>query len=153
VHTEHLNNVRVGWVVTGWVVAVAVASLTALVLVALGVLAEPAPEEVGGAGGEGAWVLLAVVAGFLAGGLFLGFRSIDAPILHGLGMGVVSLVAWLVLNLAAALLFGGAGWPALTPTWSAAVLLLQLAAAVAGAWIGHRLALRGTVPEGVVGGG
>jgi hypothetical protein len=145
VHTEHLQNVRIGWIAAGWLVAVAVTSLVALALAALGPLRPPELAD-GAEAAMGGWVLFTVVAGFFAGGLFLGFRSIDAPILHGIGMGLASLVAWFLLNLLAGLA-GGVGWQALTPTVAAAVLLVQLGAAVAGAWTGHRLALRGQVPE------
>jgi hypothetical protein len=152
VHTEHLSNVRVGWVLTGWGVAVAVASLVVLVFVAIGVLGEPIADEMAEPA-IGVWVLLSVAAGFFAGGLFLGFRSIDAPLLHGLFMGLTSLVAWFALNVMSALLFGDAQWPGLTPAWAATVLLVQFGAAAGGAWVGHVLALRGSVPEPPVAGG
>ena len=38
---------------------------------------------------------------------------------------------------------GRAGWEGLTATLTAALLLEQMIAAVAGAWVGHRIALRG----------
>ncbi len=58
-------------------------------------------------------------------------------------MGIASLVAWLVLNVVARGTSPGVEWEALTPTLAAFVLLAQMAFAVAGAWTGYRMALRG----------
>ena len=133
--TEHLQNVHAGWVVAGWLVAAAVTSLVLIALAGLGIV---------GAGDMApGWSLLAVLAGFYVGGMFTGFRSIDAPILHGIAIGIFSLVAWLVLNVIATAFFPEASWQTLSPTASSAILLLQLAAAVGGAWTGHVIALRG----------
>lgn len=136
-HTEHLQNVRPMLVVVGWLIAVAVASLVALTLAS----ASSAPDGELGTGPAGA--ILTVAVGFFAGGFFAGFRALHAPILHGVAMGIASLVAWLVLNLVARGTSPGVEWEALTPTLAAFVLLAQMAFAVAGAWTGYRLALRG----------
>lgn len=135
-HTEHLQNVHAGWVVAGWLVAFATTSLAFLALAGLGLM--------GAAGGaETAWEVLAVAAGFFIGGLFAGFRSIDAPILHGIGIGLTTLVAWFLLNVLVPLFLPQADWQALTPAVAAGLLLVQLVAAVGGAWTGHRIAIRG----------
>ena len=134
--TEHLQNVHLGWVTAGWLIAAAVTSLVVIAYAAIGIVG---PDGSMGTG----WSLLAVLVGFYVGGMFTGFRSIDAPILHGVAIGVFSLVAWLVLNLVVTAIVAGAQWQALTPTGTAAVLLLQMAAAVAGAWTGHTIAVRG----------
>ncbi len=134
--TEHLQNVHLGWVTAGWLVSAAVTSLVVIALAGLGLLSTD-----GSASGT-AWSVLAVVIGFFVGGMFTGFRSTDAPILHGIAIGIFSLVAWLIINLIASAAFA-AGWAALTPTWTAAALLLQMAAAVAGALTGRAIELRG----------
>lgn len=131
--TEHLQNVHAGWVAAGWLIAAAVTSLVVIALAGIGIV-----HDTLGAG----WSIVAVVVGFYVGGMFTGFRSIDAPILHGIAIGIFSLVAWLILN-AVATALGGATWQALTPTATAAILLLQMAAAVAGAWTGHLIAVHG----------
>lgn len=131
--TEHLQNVHVGWVAAGWLVAAAVTSLVFIALAGVGI---EGTVSVG-------WSILAVLIGFYVGGMFTGFRSMDAPILHGVAMGIFSLVAWLLVNLLATSVFRGATWQGLSPTASAAIMLLQLAAAVGGAWTGHLIATRG----------
>lgn len=135
-HTEHLQNVHFGWVVAGWLIAAAATSLVLIVLAGLGILG---PEGLGAF-----WSIVAVALGFWTGGLFTGFRSIDAPILHGVSIGVFSLIAWFALNVAVVLFFRSpASWQGLPPALTATLLLLQMVAAVAGAWTGHRIALRG----------
>lgn len=137
-HTEHLQNVRAVWVAAGWLVAVAVTSLILIVLAGLGLTgSDPATDAL--------WAVVALVVGFWLGGFFTGFRAIDAPILHGTAIGLASLVAWFLINLIIDLVLDLAPWSALTPTTTAALLLVQMMAAVAGTWVGHRVALRGGV--------
>ena len=136
-HTEHLTNVSPGRVVAGWLVAAAVTSLIAFALMALGRIG----EDANGAGTW--WSLLAVLAGFFAGGFFTGFRAIQAPILHAVGIGLMSLVVWAVLNAVAALFFRDWSWSSLTPQLTVALLLAQIVAATIGALLGYNLALRG----------
>ena len=122
-HTEHLQNVRAVWVAAGWLVAIAAASLILLVLAGLGLTGtDPATDAL--------WAVVALVIGFWLGGFFTGLAS---------------LVAWFLINLIVDLLLELAPWSALTPTTTAALLLVQMMAAVAGAWVGHRVALRGGV--------
>lgn len=135
-HTEHLANVHLGWVAAGWLVAAAVTSLVFLVLVSLGLLGADSTTE-------SLWAVVAVALGFWAGGFFIGTRSIDAPILHGIAIGLASLVVWFLLNLLVNLALRPPDWSALTPTLTAALLLEQMVVAVAGAWVGHRIAMRG----------
>jgi hypothetical protein len=129
-HTEHLQNVRPSWVAFGWFAAAAVTGLALVIFISLGFLS-PASENGGG------WVLLAVVVGFLAGGWLVGWRTGAAPILHGVGIGLFTLVVWLLLNLFADAM-DLSEWSGLTPTLAAILLLLQIASAVAGAWYGTR---------------
>jgi hypothetical protein len=134
--TEHLQNVHLGWVTAGWLIAAAVTSLVVMALAGLGVVAPDGSMAA-------VWSIVAVIIGFYIGGMFTGFRSPEAPILHGIAIGIFSLVAWLVINAVVSLAFRGAGWAALTPTAAAAGLLLQMAAAVAGALTGRAIELRG----------
>ncbi|MGH7578356.1 MAG: hypothetical protein ACREM1_24980 [Longimicrobiales bacterium] len=135
-HTEHLQNVHTARVLAGWLVAIAVTSLIILALIGLGLL-----EGVANAGTF--WSLIAVLAGFFAGGFFAGFRAIEAPILHGAAIGLTSLVVWVAVNLITSVTLPDFGWQRLTPSLAVALLLVQLAAAVVGALIGYSVALRG----------
>lgn len=133
-HTEHLQNVRSTRVFTGWLVAIAVTSLLVLAFAGTGVLS---------GGAEYVGTLIAVIVGFWAGGFFAGFRAIEAPILHGVGIGLTSLVVWAALNVVVAVAFDGIGWTGLTPSLAVGLMLAQIAAAVVGALLGYNVALRG----------
>lgn len=135
-HTEHLDQINPLWVAAGWLVAAATTSLVALVLAALG-LADAGPD-----GGAGAGEIVAVALGFWIGGLFTGFRALRAPILHGIAIGLTTLVVWLVVSLFA-LVIPTLRWEGLTPLLTSALILVQMTTAVAGAWVGHRIALGG----------
>lgn len=135
-HTEHLQNVRPVVVTAGWLISAAVTSLLFLAIAALGVV-DPAEGDAREAG----WTISTVAAGFFVGGFFAGFRSLHAPILHGMAIGIASLVAWFGVNVLA-LFFPLAEWEALPPLLTAALLLVQMVFAVGGAWTGYRLALR-----------
>jgi len=135
-YTEHLQNVRLSWVLSGWLVAAALASLLLLALAGLGLTGSDVRTDL-------LWAAAVLGVAFWAGGFFIAFRAIEAPILHGIGIGLTSLVAWFLLNLLVELFFGLPDWARLNPTIAAALLLEQMAAAVAGAWVGHRIALRG----------
>lgn len=136
-HTEHLENIRATWVIAGWLVAAAVTSLIALVVVALEIAG---PEGVTGS----LWGVISVALGFWVGGFFTGFRALRAPILHGIMIGLTSLVVWFLVNILT-LLFDPYLWQALSPALTAGLLLIQMMAAVAGTWVGHRVALRGGI--------
>ncbi len=135
-HTEHLQNVRMSRVLAGWLVAIAVSSLVALVFEALGVLTRGILLST-------LWSLVSVLVGFWAGGFFTGFRAIEAPILHGVAIGLMTLVAWALVNALAILLFPDTEWQRLTVAAAVGVMFVQMAAAVLGALLGYNLALRG----------
>ena len=132
-HTEHLQNVQPIRVLAGWLVAVAATSLVVFGFIVLGLMGDEAARDAG-------WAVLAVAAGFLVGGWFTGFRTLEAPILHGVAMGLTSLVVWALLNLVVSAAFGEAEWTGLTPAATVVVVLTQVIAAVAGCWLGVRRA-------------
>ena len=133
-HTEHLQNVRPVRIMTGWLVAVAVTSITVFGLIMLGLMEGEGPRDT-------AWAVLAVAAGFLVGGWFTGMRTVEAPILHGIALGLTSMVVWAVVNVVA-IPFGMDEWTGLTPSSTVAILLVQIAAAVAGCGWGTAAARR-----------
>jgi hypothetical protein len=135
-HTEHLQNVRYGWVIAGWLIAIAVVSVVVFIFEASGLV---------GAGGarDALASLISVVAGFGAGGFFAGFRALEAPILHGVGIGLTSLVVWVAVNLIATTLLDAVGWQSLTPAFAVGLVLVQVVAAVVGALLGYNVAVRG----------
>jgi hypothetical protein len=135
-HTEHLQNVRYGWVIAGWLVAIAVTSLVVIVFEASGFVGETGARD-------NIASLASVIAGFIAGGFFAGFRARRAPILHGIGIGLTSLVAWVLVNLIAAALLDAVGWSSLTPGLAVGLVLTQVIAAIVGALLGYNLATEG----------
>ncbi|HKJ02916.1 MAG TPA: hypothetical protein VJ997_10690, partial [Longimicrobiales bacterium] len=86
--TEHVGNLHPGWVLGGWLIAVAVTSVAYLSLVGVGLFPQGAAAVFG--------VALAMAVGFFVGGLFVGLRWMDAPILHGAAITLVSLLVWFV---------------------------------------------------------
>ncbi|MCG6988609.1 MAG: hypothetical protein LJF06_10555 [Gemmatimonadetes bacterium] len=128
--SEHLSNLHVGWIIGGWLVAVAVTSGAYLALVGTGLF----PEGPGAILG----IAVAMAAGFYAGGLFVGNRWMDAPILHGVAMTLVSVVVLFVGTLTLPEGFGA--WSGSAPT-VLGLILLQLAASVAGGWTGRSTAM------------
>ncbi|HEX6587601.1 MAG TPA: hypothetical protein VF039_01155 [Longimicrobiales bacterium] len=135
-HTEHLSNVGFASILVGWLIAVAVTSLLVFLFTAAGWM-----SSTGDAGT--AWAVVAVAIGFLAGGYLTGTRDIEAPILHGVGIGLTTLVAWFVINALATFFVDATSYTGLGATATAGLLLLQMIAAVIGAWIADRRALRG----------
>ena len=131
-HTEHLQNVRPSWVLFGWFVSVAVISLFGLVLAAGG-LVDPDASGVGGL-----WGVAAIAAGFFLGGLVTGARVGAAPILHGVAMGVVSLLVWFVANLIFGEALDAETWGGDSPAFYAGSLILQMVAGALGARYGSR---------------
>jgi hypothetical protein len=140
-YTEHLQNVRPVWVLTGWLIAAAVTSLAGLALASAGLLVA---ETTGGI----TWPALAVAVGFFTGGLFLGFRTMEAPILHGVAMGLTSLVVWVLLNMLVGVMFETVRIAALWAPLAAGLLFVQILAGIAGAATGRSMALRGTETKG-----
>ena len=135
-HTEHLQNVRLPWVLFGWFVSVAVVSLLALVLAATGMVDTEATTG-------GVWGVIAIAVGFGVGGWLLGARAGVAPILHGVAMGIVSLLVWFLVNLIGEVL-DATTWNDGTPAFYAGMLITQIAAAILGARLGSRSRRAGT---------
>lgn len=135
-HTEHLNNVGFVRVIVGWLIAVAVASLLMLAVIGFGVISPDATT--------GGWAgMLIMVLGFGMGGFFAGFRALRAPILHGIAIGLTSLVAAAAFAFLNDLVSPDTRW---TDLRASAVILLvfaQFASAVIGALVGYNLAVRG----------
>jgi hypothetical protein len=132
-HTEHLQNVRPGRVGAGWLVSVAITSFVVFTFIMLGLMGEGAERDT-------VWAITAVAVGFLLGGWFTGYGTLDAPILHGVALGLMSLVAWVALNLVVVTAFRGAVWEGLTASATVTVILTQIVAAVVGCWAGARAA-------------
>lgn len=130
--TETISNVRPSWVAFGWFIAVAVSALLILALVAFGFLSPDSSQ------GENGWIALALLIGFLTGGLMVGLRTREAPVLHGVGIGLFSLVVWLLANLLVGEPTGWTTWRTLPTAQALALLVLQTCAAVVGARIGAR---------------
>jgi hypothetical protein len=133
-HSEHLTNVRPGTVGLAWFIGVAATALAVFALIAVGLLRSD------GTGGTG-WGLLALAAGFLAGGWFAGWRAGAAPILHAVAMGLFSLLFVTVLNVVVDSTLGVASWE-LSAGYVAGLILLQITAAAIGARWGSRDARR-----------
>jgi|GEM_PF-374489 len=134
-HTEHLQNVRPGWVTGGWLVAIAVTSFVVFTFMLVGLMGQELPRDT-------IWAMVAVAVGFMIGGWFTGFGTVAAPILHGVALGLMSLVVWAGLNLAMAVAFRGFQWEGLTAGITIAVIVTQIAAAVVGCWFGSQAARR-----------
>ena len=132
---ESVRSVRPGWVGFGWFIAIAMTSVVLLLLTVLGLLRPEAPTE-------GIGVAVALMVGFGISGFFVGTRVNAAPILHGVGMGMLSLVAWLVLNLFVGEPTGATAWNVIPASVAAGLLAMQTAAAVVGARAGVRFARR-----------
>jgi hypothetical protein len=132
--SEHLTNLHPGWVIGGWLVAVAVTSGLYLGGIGAGLMLP----------GSGAliWVVVSIFGGFFAGGLFVGVRWTNAPILHGGAITLVSVAAWFVVGL-------GEGGPDLGESMAIipGMILVQFAGAAAGGWTGRRIALGGRPNE------
>ncbi len=129
-HTEHLQNVRPSWVAFGWFLSAAATALAVFAMIAAGLLGA---EE-----GSPLPVFAAVALGFAVGGWFTGLRVGLAPILHGVGIGLFSLLVWFLANALLGEPLGTTAWRGLSPATSAGLLLLQIAAAGAGARLGSR---------------
>ena len=136
-HTEHLQNVRPSWVAFGWFVSVAVASLLLLAMNASGMVTDQS--------GGSPWTVVALLVGFTMGGFLTGARAGAAPILHGVAMGLFSVVVWLLANVVGELV-SAATWDNINPAIYAGGLLVQIVAAAVGAHIGSR-SRRAAVPR------
>jgi hypothetical protein len=136
-HSEHLTNLHPGWVVIGWLIAVAITSGVYLALVGSGLLL-PGRGAILGIG-------VAIAVGFFAGGLFVGVRWSDAPILHGAAITFLSVAIWFLGSLALPGSFEA--WSGPTPA-VLGLILLQLVASVGGGWTGRRMMVGASGGEG-----
>ena len=82
----------------------------------------------------------AMAIGFFAGGLVVGMRWCDAPILHGAAITFFSVLVWFAGSLALPGSMEALEGPA---PEALGLVLLQLAASVAGGWTGRRVTLGG----------
>lgn len=137
-HTEHLQNVHPVRILSGWLVALAVTSVALFGFIGLGLMGDAGAADT-------LWAVVSVAVGFLVGGWFTGMRTVEAPILHGIALGLTTLVAWALLNVVAVAL-GIGEWTGLSPTATVMVLLVQIVAAIAGCWAGTASA-RGRAAE------
>jgi ABC-type amino acid transport system permease subunit len=125
-------------VIAGWLVAAAVASLVALALLIGAGCCTRRPTAA-----NTWWSMVAIAIGFFAGGFFAGFRALQAPILHAVGIGLTSLGRLVPAERARDPASSRWTWPTMTPQFAVAVLLLQIVAAIVGALLGYNIALRG----------
>lgn len=133
--SESVSNVRPSWIGLGWFIGAALTSFIIFVLIVLGLIQANAPTE-------GMGVSLALLTGFVIGGFVTGMRVKAAPFLHGLGMGVLSIIVWVVINLLAGEAVAGSGWSTISVARMAAMLVLQTASSIVGARAGVRFANR-----------
>jgi hypothetical protein len=129
--TESLARLRPSWIAFGWFIAAAVTSLILLSLVAVGIVTDD-PQT------EGTWVALAFLLGFAMAGFFVGVRAGTSPILHGVGMGLFSLVVFLAVNLLAGEPTGETAWRAISTATALWLILLQTVASIVGTRAGVR---------------
>ena len=133
-HSEHLQNVKLGWVFFGWFVALSVSSSLVLVLISGGLLAHSSTS---------ADLLVAgsVAFGWFLGGFFTCYRTAAAPILHGSAIALFTFVAWFILNLVlGGFTTGLEAWEEISFPGATIALLIQGVAAIAGSWVGYRYA-------------
>ena len=134
-HTEHLQRVRVGLVALAWFIGACVASAIVMVAIAFNLVEENSTLAA-------RVEMSAVAVGALVAGMYAGLRAREAPILHGIFLALFSMVVWFVFNVLSSVLFPSAGWSALTPNFTVALMLVQIGAAVLGARWGYRTAVR-----------
>lgn len=136
-HSEHLTNLHLGWVVGGWFLAAVVTGAAYMALAGTGLV--PAGDSAVLA------LALAMAIGFFAGGLVVGMRWCDAPIIHGAAITFFSVLVWFAGSLA----LPGSTDILQEPTPAVlGLVLLQLVASVSGGWAGRRMSLRGDLSGG-----
>lgn len=132
-HSEHISNLHPGWVLGGWLVAVAASSAGFMILVGLGLLG---PDVSGG----GLLVPAAIAVGFFVGGLFVGLRWSDAPVLHGAAITFLSVLVWFLGEvLTPRFMEPALGTGASRSGFALGMILLQLVVTVAGGLTGRRM--------------
>ena len=134
-HSEHLQNVRPGILIASWLIAVAVTSLIMLALLGLNLIDADTTSTRA--------TMAAMAFGFFTGGVFAGMRALKAPILYGIGIGLLSLIIWFALSVLSSLLVADDAWRGLGANLSVTSILIQIITAVLGARMGYRWAVRG----------
>jgi hypothetical protein len=129
--TESIVRLRPSWIAFGWFIAAAITSLILLGMIGLGLISDD-PQA------EGTWVAFAFLLGFAGAGFFVGVRAGISPILHGVGMGLFSLVAFLLLNLLGGEPTGQTAWREIGAGTALWLILLQTVAAIVGTRAGVR---------------
>jgi hypothetical protein len=128
---ESYRSLRWSWIGFGWFMAASITSMVLLALIAFGVIgAEPDAEPL--------WIAVALLVGFFVAGLFVGTRVAAAPVLHGLAIGLLSVVAWVVTNVVAGGATGETTWRSLDAYTFTGLIVLQGVAAVVGTRMGVR---------------
>jgi len=131
--SEQLTNLHPGWVIGGWLIAASVTAALYLVGIGLGLVQ---PGE-----GAAAWISVSMAGGFFAGGLLVGMRWSDAPLLHGAAITFFSVLVWFVVTLT-----GESGGVESVPL-VLGLVLLQFVASCGGGWMGRRITLGATRQE------
>lgn len=133
-HTEHLQSIRWGLIGMAWMVGASIAALLLTALIATNVVD---PDSA-----IGVRVAIGCIAiGFFTAGLYAGLRAKAAPILHGVSIGLFSLLVWFLLNVVSAVAFPDFGWSALTPNMAIGLVLVMIVSAILGARAGYRKTL------------
>jgi len=127
-----LDGVRPSWIAFGWFISAAVTAVIIFAFLVLGVFGLfriDGPDEF-------IWFAVSIAVGFGVGGYFAGWRAGVHPFLHGIGIGLFSIVVWILANLLSALVFGGWDWDAISLVATIFLLALQIVFASLGAWAG-----------------
>jgi hypothetical protein len=128
---ESLRDVRPTWVAFGWFIGFALAAAGVLALTAADMMR---PET----DAENFWITVSLALGFGLAGFIVGVRVRAAPLLHGLGMGLFSLVVWLFLNLFIGEPMGDTAWQSMSLRSGIMLMVLHTAAAMVGVRMGVR---------------
>lgn len=131
--SEHLSNLHAGWVIGGWLIAASVTAAVYLGGIGLGLVS---PSD-----GAGFWICVSMAGGFFVGGMMVGMRWSDAPVLHGAAITFFSVLVWFVV----ALTSGGGGVDSVQLVLG--LLLLQLFSSCVGGWAGRRVTMGRSVGE------
>lgn len=132
--TDLFRDIRPTWIAFGWFIAAAITSLILLAFISLEII----PEQIAG---EDVWSAFAFLVGFFAGGFIVGARVGAAPVIHGIAIGLFSLVVWFAVNLFLGEPTGQAAWRALPLSTTTVLIVLQTVAAAIGARTGVRWAM------------
>ena len=126
-----LPDVRPVWIPLGWFAGAALTALALLTMAGLGLLGQ-SPDD------EGLRVPGAMALGFGAAGVFVGARVGAAPIVHAIGIGLFSVLVWVLVNAFLGEPTDQTAWSELGPRSALGMLALQTAATAVGARMGVR---------------